>query len=519
MKVNKRVVEIYEVEFMNLIEELRGMNVEERQVLYRFHSKKVFPQSKEIVNLEDQLSGRSDYIHKFKKSFFLVGNMFFSPNHFGDYHQENFMELTGCGSQRYPQKVILALSMLGYITKMFRSYSVGHHGYQYDVDYWKFKKWDKEFFDDVQLDDRDSFPFEVPSYVDEWLWDKQIKTLKSILVDEHVYSSMMSMKDDILGGTVSRRDLDKDELKKLSLIHDIENLYHKTDSCMRITVDGEEGRLYSIMTRMKSEYRHNGTFTIDGERFKEVDLCNSQPTLLGLMVKQKHKETHPDFHSEWLNHCLKGDFYEWVVDVTCLNDYTYEEIVSKFQSTINKNKKIKGRKEKAENDEKTLNKSLKVKSDLDTNPEPDITPDMYFKTIVRPLVKNWIMSFLYCKEKLSITRKDSKVDIQSHFNHKLCLYLEENEPLIFNEIFWHREHVKPKKKKPNETSSELARKMQEEEVRYIKQVLKNLDPQIQYLYTVHDCIGCLESDVDKVVSIMEQTSIDYYGVKLKLKVE
>ena len=60
MKVNSRIVEIYEVEFMNLIEELRGMSVEERQVLYRFHSKKVFPQSKEIVNLEDQLSGRSD---------------------------------------------------------------------------------------------------------------------------------------------------------------------------------------------------------------------------------------------------------------------------------------------------------------------------------------------------------------------------------------------------------------------------------------------------------------------------
>lgn len=43
MKVNKRLVEIYEVEFMNLIEELRGMSVEERQVLYRCHSKKVFP--------------------------------------------------------------------------------------------------------------------------------------------------------------------------------------------------------------------------------------------------------------------------------------------------------------------------------------------------------------------------------------------------------------------------------------------------------------------------------------------
>ena len=52
MKVNKRLVEIYEVEFWELIEELRGMSVEERYVLYKYHSNKVFPQSKEIVNLE-----------------------------------------------------------------------------------------------------------------------------------------------------------------------------------------------------------------------------------------------------------------------------------------------------------------------------------------------------------------------------------------------------------------------------------------------------------------------------------
>ena len=56
-------------------------------------------------------------------------------------------------------------------------------------------------------------------------------------------------------------------------------------------------------------------------------------------------------------------------------------------------------------------------------------------------------------------------------------------------------------------------------MRYIKRCLKNLDPHIQYLYTVHDCIGCLESEVDKVKSIMEHTAMDMYGVKLKLKVE
>ena len=46
MKINKRLVEIYEVEFRELIEELRGMSFEERQVLYKFHSNKVFPRVK-----------------------------------------------------------------------------------------------------------------------------------------------------------------------------------------------------------------------------------------------------------------------------------------------------------------------------------------------------------------------------------------------------------------------------------------------------------------------------------------
>ena len=91
MKVNKRLIEIYEVEFRELIENLRGLSFEERQELYNFHSTKVFPQSKEIVNLEDQLKGRRDYLHKFKRSFYIIGNLFFSINHFGDYHQENFM--------------------------------------------------------------------------------------------------------------------------------------------------------------------------------------------------------------------------------------------------------------------------------------------------------------------------------------------------------------------------------------------------------------------------------------------
>ena len=61
MKVKKRVIEIYECEFRNLIEELKGMDRDERETLYRCHSKRVFPKSKETINLEDQFTYSERY--------------------------------------------------------------------------------------------------------------------------------------------------------------------------------------------------------------------------------------------------------------------------------------------------------------------------------------------------------------------------------------------------------------------------------------------------------------------------
>lgn len=184
VRVNKRLVEIYEEEFNDLIERLRWMNKDERHILFKTHSKMLFPKSNVIINLEDQLIGRSDYLHKFKRRFFIIGNFFFSTNYFGEYNQEGFIKRTGYKSQRYPQEFILALSLMGYITKMRRSYSVAHHGYQYDVDYWKFKKWDKDFFVDIDLDEEKETPGSIPDFGDEWLYCKQIETFKAMEVDE-----------------------------------------------------------------------------------------------------------------------------------------------------------------------------------------------------------------------------------------------------------------------------------------------------------------------------------------------
>ena len=46
-----------------------------------------------------------------------------------------------------------------------------------------------------------------------------------------------------------------------------------------------------------------------------------------------------------------------------------------------------------------------------------------------------------------------------------------------------------------------------------------MDKEVEYLYTVHDCIGCLVSDAEKVKEIMERTAMEMYGVGLNLKIE
>ena len=247
------------------------------------------------------------------------------------------MELTGCGSQRYPQKVILALSMLGYITKC-SVVIVCHHGYQYDVDYWKFKKWDKEFSVDIPFDCEKETTCEIPDYGNEWLYQKQIDTFNSMEVDEVFFSDLMKEKDDVLC------NYSKDKVSRtnnLNHINDMETLYHKKEGLGRILIDEEEGRLYSIMTRMKSDYRHGGFLSINGEKFKEVDLSNSQPTLLGLMVKRKQQEREVEFKSLWLENAVKGDFYEWLMDITGLIELRTDDIIIKLEKTISKDKKSK----------------------------------------------------------------------------------------------------------------------------------------------------------------------------------
>lgn len=86
------------------------------------------------------------------------------------------------------------------------------------------------------------------------------------------------------------------------------NIHNGDVGCCK--VDDKGGRFYSMMVCMGKDYRR-ACLQLDGERIVEVDVSSSQPTLIGLKIKKDTGIT-----TEWLKHCLDGDFYEWVKDLT-----------------------------------------------------------------------------------------------------------------------------------------------------------------------------------------------------------
>ena len=56
MEINRRIKEIYDVDFSRLIDELKLMSRQERMMLYEVHSKRLFPKSKKTITLEEQLN-------------------------------------------------------------------------------------------------------------------------------------------------------------------------------------------------------------------------------------------------------------------------------------------------------------------------------------------------------------------------------------------------------------------------------------------------------------------------------
>ena len=105
-------------------------------------------------------------------------------------------------------------------------------------------------------------------------------------------------------------------------------------------------------------------------------------------------------------------------------------------------------------------------------------------------------------------------------------YLKANEPGLYKLVYEARTNLKMvKRKKPTAAGrttkkrNDLSIKMTEMEVKYIKAVLKAIAPDVQHFYTIHDCIGCKESDAEKVKQAMLAVGKEMFGASLIVKLE
>lgn len=225
-----------------------------------------------------------------------------------------------------------------------------------------------------------------------------------------------------------------------------------------------------MMVCMGKDYRR-ACLQMEGERIVEVDVSSSQPTLIGLKTKLNTGKT-----TEWLRHCLSGDFYEWVKDLT----------------------------------------GVKVE---------------------RAKVKTYIMRYLFScygaslpkdfqGEHLPPDSKDYKKGYKK-FEQKLTGYLKDNEPEIYDLIEKHKRNPvwtdktwtdQWKTKRKGKWCCTLPVLMQKTEVEFIKTCLARLPKDMKF-FTIHDAICVKESDGEIVKAVMEKVSQDLYGEVISVKIE
>lgn len=495
-------------------EDLSSMNKTERMELYDEY-RWMFSSGSKMPDLESLIIGGDPRVNtfrlKFRDWFFVVCNYSFNPYHFGQTSYSHFLNdpywngSKSKGNKVYPQRVILLLGMLGIYTGVKTNYlHIGDktmdHGRQYYVDMDKLKEWtssctgpNNDFsepdlsssidetwvmvsstdsdFDYSFLDGEDEASRRSWNLYGDWFSMRQYETISSISVIKECYERAQQFTSSC---TYKMLDVVKDKDKKKDLrgryrnCQWLINLYEGNVGCCK--VDDKGGRFYSMMVGMGKEFRRN-CLTLDGERIVEVDVSSAQPTLLGLKIKQDTGKT-----TEWLQHCLKGDFYEWV------------------------------------------KKQTGVKVD-------------------RSKVKKYIMRFLFSCYGSNLSKTydgehfppDAKTYKKGYrkFEQRLTSYLKKNEPEVYDLVEYHKRHPhwvekfwtdSWRKKRKGKWCSFLPVEMQRLEVEYIKACLSKL-PEDMKFYTIHDAICVRESEGTKVKEVMEQVSMDMYGVKIAVKIE
>ena len=505
--VNRRIERLYE-EYMTLIDELKAMTREERFELYERMTKTLYPHAEKVVDLEDQLNeNRKDYQRKFKEWFFVICKSSFSNGRFGEtcfelYKKEivKKSKTDKCSSKIYAHKVILALGLMGLLEKVKENYSHSKenpHGYQYKVDYFKWVELMKGVSrGNVSI----SLDIDVDwSGYEDWYGERQFETIKSMTVETKLYEqakSYLDEFDDYFFTTTLKSDEKKHFTDKWFAAravcaiaeHDAYHMLRHSDD----SEDNDEekliynaGRYYTCLTNMHNEIRKE--LRIDGEQVVEVDISSAQPAMLGLLLRERY----PNVKSSWLEHCEKGDFYEWIGFIVLGRKITPAE-----RKVI-----------------KLLIMRMLYIAQKPTEKKENTSIETYLKK--------------YLQEKNPSKKENlGKGKLFKSFDFILTTYLKTEEPKLYELVYEHRTNLKEvKRKKPTAAGrttkkrNNLSISMTKMEVKYIKACLKAIAPDIKYFYTIHDCIGCKASDAEKVKQTMIAIAKEMFDATLNIKVE
>ena len=505
---NGRIERLYE-EYLTFIDDLKAKTREERIELYDSMTKTLLPHAKKMVDLEDQLNEeRRDYQRKFKEWFFVVCNWTFSNAHFGETCFEKYKKDVVKKSKKdkqsskiYAHKVILALGLMGYLEKVKENYShsrIRGHGYNYEVDLFKWAELGKGVSRgnvSVSLDvDVDWSGYE------EWYGKTQYETFISMSVEPKYYEqakNYLERFDGYFTSTTLKEDERKHITDKWFAAKSLTSVAEHDDYfLLRHSDDSENnsdekmiynaGRYYHCLTNVDGDVR-KGCLLIDREQVVEVDISSAQPAMLGLL----HRNNHPDVKSAWLEHCEKGDFYEWIGRMVVGRGITKEE-----------RKVIK----------------ILVMRMLYTSRKPNEKRD---KTPFKWYLKKYL-------EETNPSKRERLEDggLFRTFDFIIMTYLKGNEPELYKLVYEARTNLKEvKRKKPTATGkttkkrNNLSIEMTKMEVKYIKACLKAIAPKVKYFYTIHDCIGCMKSDGAKVKEVMVAVGKEMFDANLNIKLE
>ena len=505
--VNRRIEKLYE-EYMTLIDGLKGKTKDERFELYESMTKRLYPHAEKVVDLEDQLNeNRKDYQRKFKEWFFVICKSSFSNGRFGEtcfelYKKEivKKSKKDKCSSKIYAHKVILALGLIGVLEGVKDNYSHsrdGAHGYNYKVNLFRWA----ELMKGVSKGSV-ALPLDIEidwTGYEDWYGERQFETIKSMTVETKLYEQAkfyLNEFDDYFFSTTLKADEKKHFTDKWFAARAVCAIAeHDTYHMLRHSDDSEEndeekliynaGRYYTCLTNMHNEIRKE--LRIDGEQVVEVDISSAQPAMLGLLLRERY----PSVKSSWLEHCEKGDFYEWIGSI------------------------ILGR--KITPDERKVIKLLIMRM-LYIAQRPTETQDetpfwWYLKT--------------YLQEKNPSKKENlGKGKLFKSFDFIVMSYLKAEEPELYKMVYDARTNLKEVKRRKPTAKGKTTKKrnnlsilMTEMEVKYIKAVLKAIAPHIQYFYTIHDCIGCKASEAEMVKAAMLSVAKDMFGANLNTKLE